>query len=238
MSSRPLQTQAIMTILVDETAPKGANAARVSGSSGFTKTISDSLVSLFIIIFIVAAAFIISGVLLTAVCIVLNRSRRSSGILHTMPKKQTTTQVSNPGMLPDLNNAHILPDMSTLPGSYTLAHAGGKVYHAIPLVSAERWSPTLTSGTTVGNGATLVYATMNHMMTAPTDEFGAPRFVSGTLGEVHASTLPLFSSTNLRSQETHNETGSPSTAYVTHPGLACEDTIWMGSQDGLFDKQE
>lgn len=84
MSSRPLQTQAIMTILVDETAPKGANAAKVSGSSGFTKTVSDSLVSLFIIIFIVAAAFIISGVLLTAVCIVLNRSRRSSGSSHTM----------------------------------------------------------------------------------------------------------------------------------------------------------
>ncbi|VDN99372.1 unnamed protein product [Rodentolepis nana] len=142
-------------------------------------------------------------------------------------------QVSNSGMLSDLNNAHLLP------GSYTLAQAGGKVYHAIPLVSAERWSPTPpASGTTAGTGATLVYATMNPMMTTPTDEFGAPRFVSGTLGEMHASTLPLFSSANLHSQETHNRTGSPPIAYVTHSGLAGEDGIWMGSEDGLFDKQQ
>ncbi|VDN96278.1 unnamed protein product [Rodentolepis nana] len=86
MSPRPLQTQATMTILVDKTSPKGANAAQVSGSPKLSKTVSDSMVNLFIIIFIVAAAFIISGVLLTAVCIVLNRSRRAQGNSHSMRK--------------------------------------------------------------------------------------------------------------------------------------------------------
>lgn len=84
MGTKPLQTQTMLTVLVDKSMPKGASAVRPSGSPGFSKPISDSMINLFIIIFIVAAAFIISTVLLTAVCIVLSKSRRNSANSNTM----------------------------------------------------------------------------------------------------------------------------------------------------------
>lgn len=169
--------------------------------------------------------------------------------LLCLAKKQTAKSVTKDRMQQDLNNSHLLPDLGTLPNSYTLAHTGGKVYHAIPLVSTERWSPPPTSGTSAGAGATLVYATMNPMVSATTDEFGVPissgtaRFISGTLHEVHANNLPLFPTSNptsgtMTSRENPSGSGNPPLAYVTHPTLACEDAIWMGSQDGLFDKHE
>lgn len=78
MSTRPLQSEAMLTIWVDGTSAKGANGVRSWGAQGFGKNISDSMINFFIIIFIVAAAFIISAVLLTAVCIVLRKSRRNA----------------------------------------------------------------------------------------------------------------------------------------------------------------
>ncbi|VDK37636.1 unnamed protein product [Taenia asiatica] len=296
MGAKPLQTQAMLTVLVDKSIPKGASTVRTSGSSGFSKSISDSMINLFIIIFIVAAAFIISTVLLTAVCVVLSKSRRNAANSHTMHEcltsytiideatetletcrvlyvlsamivppfgwrfvitafflcissisaKKHSISTANDGLLQEPNNAHFLPELGPLPASYTLAHAAGKVYHAIPLVSTARWSPTSSSS------AALVYATINPMTgAAAADEFGAPlsgRLATGAIGEAHGSTLPLLASsvtTTVAAGPATTPRGGLSSSPITcvaRPthglSLTCEDAIWVGSQEGLFDKHE
>ena len=125
------------------------------------------------------------------------------------------------------------------------------MYQAIPLVSTERWSPTSSSATA------LVYATMNPMTsvaTKKTNDFGAPlsaNFTAETAGEVHSSTLPLVASSALApptvnyaglTTSSHGNSCNSPFAYVTQPAhnlsLACDDPIWLDSQEGLFDKHE
>ncbi|CDS42433.1 cadherin [Echinococcus multilocularis] len=244
MSAEPLQTQAMLTVLVDKSIPKGASTIRPSDSSEPIKSISDSMINLFIIIFIVAAAFIISMVLLTAVCIVPSKSRQNSAILHALPKKHSTP-IATDDLLQDPNNVHILPDLGPLPASYALAHSEGKVYRAIPLASSARWSPTSSSA------ATVVYATINPIMSAVADEFGAPlsgRLATEAIGEAHGSGLPLLVSSvtnTVAADRTITSRGGLSSspiARVARPthGLspACEDAIWVGSQEEFFDKHE
>nr|CDS17394.1 cadherin [Echinococcus granulosus] len=244
MGAEPLQTQAMLTVLVDKSIPKGTSTVRPSDPSEPSKSISDSMINLFIIIFIVAAAFIIATVLLTAVCIVLSKSRQNSASLHALPKKHSTP-IATDDLLQDPNNVHILPDLGPLPASYALVHSEGKVYRAIPLVSTARWSPTSSSA------ATVVYATINPIMSAVADEFGAPlsgRLATEAIGEAHGSELPLLVSSvtnTVAADRTITSRGGLSSspiARVARPthGLspACEDAIWVGSQEELFDKHE
>ncbi|EUB64229.1 Protocadherin-11 X-linked [Echinococcus granulosus] len=287
MGAEPLQTQAMLTVLVDKSIPKGTSTVRPSDPSEPSKSISDSMINLFIIIFIVAAAFIIATVLLTAVCIVLSKSRQNSASLHALQEgililisttayawiyariavrllgnrcfvitaivlpvsltsaKKHSTPIATDDLLQDPNNVHILPDLGPLPASYALVHSEGKVYRAIPLVSTARWSPTSSSA------ATVVYATINPIMSAVADEFGAPlsgRLATEAIGEAHGSELPLLVSSvtnTVAADRTITSRGGLSSspiARVARPthGLspACEDAIWVGSQEELFDKHE
>lgn len=160
--------------------------------------------------------------------------------------KKHSISTANDGLLQEPNNAHFLPDLGPLPASYTLAHAAGKVYHAIPLVSTARWSPTSSSS------AALVYATINPMTSAASaDEFDAPlsgRLAAGAIGEAHGSTLPLLASSvttavaagpAITSRGGLSNSPIACVAQPTHGlSLTCEDAIWVGSQEGLFDKHE
>ncbi len=133
----------------------------------------------------------------------------------------------NGTLFPDMTGSQMLNGLSS-PGTYTLSHSGGKVYQAIPLVTADQWSPS--------SSAALVYATMNPL-SGHGEDFGTQSgglvAIAGSCcnGDMHASTLPYLP---------RDRATSPFAAYFAgaaqlHP---CEEPIWMGSQERLSDKHE
>lgn len=129
------------------------------------------------------------------------------------------------------NNAHLITELGSLRGSYTLSRADGKVYHAIPLVPTDCWVPAASPG------GPQLYATINPMLSvAGMESLSVTNGLPFSSDDMYSRTPPFITTSG--PTETR-ECTSPQLTYTPHSVVKCtpngEVTFWMGSQEALFD---